>query len=231
MNKTEKFYKLAKLDGFDFYTGKTINYRENIGKTVKCPQFNVAGDLCSDAFIHASRKPNDCFVGARIPCSAYRVSGKSIKEDKVKCGFEELAIIEELNPKTVFQWNYKEACNPINPFKILPPNKITKKHIQLTEKWASVGDLVGLRASVWASTGLGDSVRDSVWAYIGSIFISEVPAWKKEYPYQCAVDLWKMGLVPSFDGKKWRLHGGSTAEILWEGTLKAAKQLKKEGDQ
>ena len=231
MNKTEKFYKLAKLDGFDFYTGKTINYRENIGKTVKCPQFNVAGDLCSDAFIHASRKPNDCFVGARIPCSAYRVSGKSIKEDKVKCGFEELAIIEELNPKTLFKWNYKEACNPINPFKILPPNKITKKHIQLTEKWASVGDLVGLRASVWASTGLGDSVRDSVWAYIGSIFISEVPAWKKEYPYQCAVDLWKMGLVPSFDGKKWRLHGGSTAEILWEGTLKAAKQLKKEGDQ
>jgi len=39
-----------------------------------------------------------------------------------------------------------------------------------------------------------------------------------------------MGLIPSFDGKKWRLHGGKKAEILWEGTLKAAKQLKKENE-
>ena len=261
MNKTEKFYKLAKLDGFDFYTGKTINYRENIGKTVKCPQFNVAGNLCSDAFIHASRKPNDCFVGARIPCSAYFVTGKPIKEDGVKCGFEELAIIEELNPKTLFKWNYKEACNPINPFKILPPKKIIKKHIQLLEKWYSVWDSVwySVKGSVWDSVwdsvgySVWDSVRDSVrgsvwysvrdsvwysvrgsvrgsvWGYTGSIFTPDIPAWKKEYPYQSVVDLWKMGLVPSFDGKKWRLHGGKKAEILWEGTLKAAKQLKKEG--
>jgi hypothetical protein len=35
----EKFYKLAKLDGWDFRTGNTINYRENLGKTVTVPTY------------------------------------------------------------------------------------------------------------------------------------------------------------------------------------------------
>ena len=29
------------------------------------------------------------------------------------------------------------------------------------------------------------------------------------------VDLWRLGLVPSFDGKTWCLHGGPKAEILY----------------
>lgn len=37
-----------------------------------------------------------------------------------------------------------------------------------------------------------------------------------EYPYQPAVDLWRDGLVPSFDGKTWKLHGGEDAEVLFE---------------
>jgi hypothetical protein len=28
-----------------------------------------------------------------------------------------------------------------------------------------------------------------------------------------------MGLVPSFDGKFWRLHGGINAKILWKGKI------------
>jgi hypothetical protein len=90
--------------------------------------------------------------------------------------------------------------------------------------WESVGDSVwesvrdSVRESVW------DSVRDSVWAYTGSLF-PNIKKWKYikhrkgEYPYQPAVDLWKQGLVPSFDGKTWRLHGGPKAEILWEGII------------
>jgi len=31
------YYKLARPDGWDFYTGKTINYREGIGKIVNAP--------------------------------------------------------------------------------------------------------------------------------------------------------------------------------------------------
>jgi hypothetical protein len=68
-----------------------------------------------------------------------------------------------------------------------------------------------------------DSVSDSVWAYYGSLF--DIEEWKYikhekgVYPFESAVKLWKMGLVPSFDGKKWRLHGGKDAKILWEGKI------------
>lgn len=37
----KKYYKLAKPDGFDWYTGKTINYRESIGKIVTVPKPNL----------------------------------------------------------------------------------------------------------------------------------------------------------------------------------------------
>ena len=78
----------------------------------------------------------------------------------------------------------------------------------------SVGDSVcdsiyaSVRASVW------DSVRDSVWdsvaAYISSFFDLD-GKWQgfenvKGNPFQCCIDLWEKGLVPSFDGKIWRLH-------------------------
>ena len=114
----------------------------------------------------------------------------------------------------------------INPFNIDPPKKITKKHISLVEEWASVrasvGDSVG--DSVWDS--IWDRVRDSVGAYTGSFFNLKRSDWKytdkikgKGYPFQSCVDLWNMGLVPSFDGEKWRLHGHKDARILWEGEL------------
>ena len=92
----------------------------------------------------------------------------------------------------------------------------------------SVGNSVGtsVRASVWASVwaSVNDSVRNSVWAsvwaYTGSFF--NLPKWKYikhnegEYPFQSAVDLWEKGLVPSFDGKVWRLHGGKDGRVLKE---------------
>jgi hypothetical protein len=100
--------------------------------------------------------------------------------------------------------------------------------------WASVR--ASVRASVWDSVwasvrdSVGASVRDSVgasvWAYTGSFFILPRDAWKyteniktEGYPFQCLVTLWEQGLVTSFDGKKWRLHGGKDAKILWEGEL------------
>ena len=221
------FYKLAKPDGWDFYTGNTINYRNNIGKTVACPNYNRKGKLCSQAFIHASREPNQCFMGAKIPCSAYLVSGKPIKEDSNKCGFKRLKVVEELKPEELFKWRYLEVINPINPIKIHAP-EITDKHIYFLNKWDSVGYSVwysvrdSVRASVWYSVGYSvgasvwysvwdsvrasvrDSVGYSVWAYIGYIFQPAVPKWQKEYPYQCYVDLFKEGFIPVFiDDKKY----------------------------
>ena len=93
-----------------------------------------------------------------------------------------------------------------------------------------------VESSVWSSvrSSVVDSVRSSVvssvgysfWTYIGSFFLLKRSDWKyteniktKGYPFQSAVTLWEMGLMPSFDGKKWRLHGGHEAKILWEGEL------------
>lgn len=65
-----------------------------------------------------------------------------------------------------------------------------------------------------------DSVRDIVFAYISSFF--KIETWDGVdheagiNPFQCGVDLWNAGLVASFDGKKWRLHAGSKADIVYE---------------
>jgi hypothetical protein len=107
--------------------------------------------------------------------------------------------------------------------------------------WYSVRDSVG--DSVWKSIidsvvhnvrdNFADSVTDSGSAYIGSLFPS-INIWKYknheqgQYPFQSAVNLWYRGLVPSFDGKIWRLHSGEKAEVVWEepkvGWLKAQEE-------
>ena len=211
------YVKLARPDGFDFHTGNTINYRDNIGKTVKPPKANPKGRLCSSAFIHASVKPNDCFIGAKIPCSAYRVEGTPVITEFQKCGFVELKVLEEItNLDKLFGWNYTEVCSPIHPFKMPKKRKATPERLELLRLWGSVRDSV--RDSVW------DSVRDIVWAYIGNLF-PNVEKWsgiKQEpgvYPFQSAVDLWKQGIVPACDGKLWYLLSGKNADIIWKGTM------------
>ena len=84
---------------------------------------------------------------------------------------------------------------------------------------ASVGGSVrtSVEASVW------ESVWESVWAYISSLF-TNIKKWKyidhEEgiNPFQPSIDLWGKGLVPSFDGKIWRLHGYQ-GKVLWEGKI------------
>jgi len=100
----------------------------------------------------------------------------------------------------------------VHPFKIEPPVTITKQHINMLRKWASV------RNSVWAN--VGNSVEDSVWVYYGSFFI--LPVWKYvkhprgKYPFTPCVQLWKLGLVPSFDDKIWRLHAHEDARVVFQ---------------
>ena len=153
------YYKLARPDGFDFFTGETINYRENIGKSVMCPNGDKALGVCSAGVIHASVKPNDCFVGARIPCSAYLVSGKPVCGDEQKHGFLKLQVLHEITDlDSLFGWKYTEACNPINPLKGRP-EKVNQEQINSLHVWPS------LWASVWPSlwASVGGSVRQKVW--------------------------------------------------------------------
>jgi len=123
----------------------------------------------------------------------------------------------------------------IHPFRdIKPPEKITEKHIKLLMEWDSARDSVG--TSVWDSVGTSvcDSVGDSVWAFIGSFFKLKRTEWKytekiktKGYPFESAVKLWNMGLVVSFDGTTYRIHGGKDAKVMYEITKKDLMKLKR----
>jgi len=90
---------------------------------------------------------------------------------------------------------------------------------------------VSVRVSVWDSvwTSVWNSVEDSalasiedsIWAYLSSLFLN-IKKWayiehiEGENPYQPCIDLWKSNLIPSFDGKIWRLHTGPKAKIIYE---------------
>ena len=257
MNELVTAYKLARPDGYDFHTGKTIMYRnESYPHTVKCPSIKpceLQYKACTKYVLHASENPNDCFVGANIPCSAYKVEGIPVCTEYDKMGFVELNVLEEITDlDKLFGWKYNEAVNPINPL-LIRTGKPVESDIELLKQWASVENSVrasvqdsvwasvwdsvwdSIRASVWGSMGnivrnkvgdrveasVGDSVWASVWAYTGSLF-PNITKWKYasneqgEYLFQSAVDLWKRGFVPSFDGEIWRLHSGENANIVFK---------------
>ena len=129
--------------------------------------------------------------------------------------------------------NFKEIVEPltikpiVNPFELPEVAEVTAEHLQWLSEWASVWasvrasvrDSVGasVRASIWDSVGdsvwasVGYSVRDSVGAYMSTFFSVEY-----QHNYSSAVKLWESGLVPSFDGKVWRLHTGIDAHVVYE---------------
>jgi len=127
----------------------------------------------------------------------------------------------------------------VHPFE-LKPKKVGKKDIELLKQWNSVRDSVwdsvrdSVRDSVWDSVwnsvrdSVWDSVRDSVGGYTSSFF--NLPKWKYVKhpeginPFQCVIDLWERGFVPSFDGKVWRLHSGENGKIIFEISKKDLKK-------
>jgi hypothetical protein len=96
--------------------------------------------------------------------------------------------------------------------------------------WYSVRDSVrnsvweSVRESVWES--VWDSVWESVWAYTSSLF-PNIKTWKYIphepgiNPFQSGINLWKSGLVPSYQDNIWNLHSGKNANIIYS--------IKKEG--
>lgn len=257
------WYKLARPDGYDFFTGHTINYRAaaEIKGIVRPPEAAASLGLCSSGVLHASQSPDQCFVRASVPCSVFLVEGTPvIPFDGTKAGFLELHVLQELQPENVFKWHYALAVNPVQPFR-LPQHSPTSRDLQNLARWASVRGSVwhsigdSLRASIWESVRdsvrggvwaivwasvradvraiVWDSVGDSLWhsvgdsleAYIGYILSPVVERWKYvkhrkgAYPFMPSASLWNRGLVPSFDGKLWRLHSGPQAEVVWKGRI------------
>ena len=95
----------------------------------------------------------------------------------------------------------------INPLELPEVKTVSEEQIKLLRVWASVWASVG--DSVWAS--VRDSVWDSVGAYCSTFFNIEY-----NYDFYSANKLWESGLVPSFDGKTWRLNVDKNAKIVYE---------------
>lgn len=109
------------------------------------------------------------------------------------------------------------------------------RHAVSRSIWSSVGgqvrrnienaaeDEVGT-INWWTSSvsrnNVSRSVSDVIWAYIESLFHSRENQGivRGNYRIAAPLALWNMGLIPSFDGAAWMLHGGKDLEILWEGT-------------
>jgi hypothetical protein len=143
--------------------------------------------------------------------------------DEAVCKRECFVELKHWADKKLIGWKVFEAFQPFHPLKIDPIPLSKRRLLALLKKWdsvrASVGDSV--RDSVWASVGdsVWASVGDSVWAYISSFI-----AIKYVYDFSSAVRLWEEGLVPSYDEKTWRLHGGKSAKVLYEWTPGGRKE-------
>ena len=153
------------------------------------------------------------------------VGGKQAGNPPLKECWEKLRVVEVVEEEEVRRlaraeharlgWLLEEVLYPVQPLKFARL-EVDENDVECLCAWASVRD------SVWASVGA--SVWDSVLAYIGSLF-PNIQRWKYAThepgvcPFQSGADLWRRGLVPSFDGKTWRLHAGEKAEIVWEGKL------------
>jgi len=93
--------------------------------------------------------------------------------------------------------------------------------------WASVGDSVmasvGTSVGAWVWNSVWTSVRASVFGWVEysvreciRAYISSFFRIKYKYDFSSVIKLWNSGFVPSFDGKKWRLHSGKNAEVVYE---------------
>jgi len=182
----------------------------------------------------------------------YNPLTKVFKIDKISVK-DDSKIVEKLCKKLDFSKIVKPLIikKMINPIK-LKNKKIYKADINLLKEWDSVWDSVrdsvwasvrdSVSASVWASVwasvrdsvwdsvrdsvgdSVWDSVRDSVSAYISSFFnIKKYKYIDKHNSYNCLIKLWTKGLVPSFDGTTWRLHGYK-GQIVWEDKKHEIKQ-------
>jgi hypothetical protein len=149
--------------------------------------------------------------------------------------------LKEWKEQVYSKINLSEAINPIHPLRLPFVKKVNKAQIKLLVEWGSVWKSVwesvwesvreSVGESVWES--VRESVGESVWAYIGSLFNLPRDAWKyteniktKKYPFESVVKLWKMGIVPSFDGRVWRLHSGAKTDVVFEITKEELMQLK-----
>ena len=108
--RPDVFHKLARSDGWDLYTGNTINYRRLLetGEPARPLKPNGTPALCTPTVVHAAREPRSTFSG--LPAerrgldqlTMFEVAGLPVVESGGKQGFRELRVLREL-PASVWQ--------------------------------------------------------------------------------------------------------------------------------
>ena len=160
-------------------------------------------------------------------CNKYEYNPltKAFKVDQINADYDDRLYVQE----RLENLDFKKIVEPLVVKEIVCPlqlpkvSSVTEDHIKMLKDWASVRASVrdsvraSVRDSVWDSVGdsvwasVWASVRDSVWAYVSSFFDIDY-----EYDFSSFINLWHDGLIPSFDGKTWRLHSGKNADIVFK---------------
>jgi len=187
-----------------------FDWAQRTDKNIKIDSFDSHSEICSHYRV-------DC---DKVNKYEYNPLTKVFKIDQINLKKDD----SEYAELWVSKIDFKTIVEPliikkiINPFIDKRKLKVTEKDIALLKEWNSVWDSVrnsvgdSVRNSVWDSlwNSVGNSVGDSVWysvwnsvwAYISSFFTTP-----HKYDVSSCIKLWESGLVPSFDGKVWRLHG------------------------
>lgn len=200
--KDDSFLKAFRADGFDFYTGKTINYAESIGKKVSVPKEHMKDPpvLCSVGVLHASRTEIDLVAGRFItsyPFRIVRVKGEPVVQDSEKAGFKELTVLsEEKDLDALFgvRWANMEKLS-VDPTKV-SPREVTEADLAALKEYAGLRDLQGL----WGlrlSYLISEVVTDREKWLLKHIYLIE--------PCEALIRLVKAGLIPTKDGDEWTL--------------------------
>jgi len=235
-----KFFSLVS-DG----NGKIMYFDWEIRKKILAKELNYEHDShtsIADYFGYKAEKEDT------LNKYEYNPLTKEFKIDQLNTVDDSLKVKEfclNLDFKTIVpQLIIKPIVNPLS----ITVNKITIEDLQLLKQWDSVRDSVGawVRDSVGASVGASvrvsiwalvwdlvwDSVRDSVGASVGASVWVSIWAYastfvdiKYNHDFTSINKLWERGIVPSYDGKIWRLHTGMKADIIMQGTI---SELEKE---
>jgi hypothetical protein len=219
---------------FDWnYRSKHLN-DENDSHSLICKHFNLDEDICNKY--------------------EFNPLTKVFKVNQVNSPVDDRIQAEDWVNRVDFKTIVKPLIvKPIvNPILLPMVAKPTEEQIQLLKSWASVRASVkdsvwdsvwdsvrdSVLASVWDS--VWDSVRDSVWASVRDSAWASVWAsvWDSVWAYTSSffdiqykhdfsscISLWEAGLVPSFDGKTWRLHSGEKAAVVYKITADELRAL------
>jgi hypothetical protein len=237
-------YKVLNSD----MTSPFQKFKYEIGKTYTCPNFDEGPEQCSVGFYATDLEG---IIYSFRPCRKVflaEMGGRNRKFDQFKHRFETQTLIEEVSHNKLKKllakechkvgYNILEACFPIHPLHIKRKSEVSIQEMQWLKEWDSVRDSVwesvwdSMRNSVWESVrnSVWESVRNSVWesvrAYTSSLF-PNIKTWKYIphepgiNPFQSGINLWKSGLVPSYQDNIWNLHSGKNANIIYS--------IKKEG--